>query len=89
VIWSVALLAYASLITLSPESAAAVVAACRIESAALLTASAHGVHTLVAELVRCRTMSGADIDAVIGRAVTCKGLADERARLFRSIEKCG
>jgi hypothetical protein len=72
--------AYASLITSSPASAAAFIAACRIESAALLMASALIVHALAAELVQRRTMNGAEVDAVIESAVAAKALADEIER---------
>jgi hypothetical protein len=73
-------IAYASLITSSPASAAAFIEACRVASCALLTASPFIVHALAAELQIARTMDGAAVDLCIERAVTAKTLADERAR---------
>jgi hypothetical protein len=73
-------IAYASLITSTPASAAAFIEACRVESRALLTASMFIVHALAAELQIVRTMDGVAVDLCIERAVAAKALADERAR---------
>jgi hypothetical protein len=73
-------ISYASLITSSPASADALISACRIECAALLSASAHIVRALALQLQRDRTMDAAAIDACIGGAVAQKTLDKEIAR---------
>jgi hypothetical protein len=73
-------IAYASLVTSSPASAAALISACRIEAASLLEASAHVVCALALQLRRERTMDGTAIDSCIEGAVAEKALADEHAR---------
>jgi hypothetical protein len=65
------------MVTSSPASAAAFILACRAEAVALLTASAHIVHALAAELRIARTLDGAQVDACIERAVAAKARADE------------
>jgi hypothetical protein len=73
-------LAYASLITSSPVSAAAFVNACRAEARALLTTSAHIVHSLAAGLRIARTLNGEQVDQEISDAVAAKALSDARQR---------
>lgn len=73
-------IAYASLITSSPESAAALIAAARVEAQSLLSKWEHVVWALAEELRGRRTMSGEEIDATISRAVAGKAIADERQR---------
>jgi hypothetical protein len=72
--------AYAGLICSSPASVEAFLDFRRIEAATLLTASAHVVHALAAELATRRTKDGAEVDSVIERAVAEKNLADEHLR---------
>jgi hypothetical protein len=72
--------AYAGIICSSPESVEAFLDFCRVEAAALLTASAHIVHALAADLATRRTMDGAEVDSVIESAVAQKAHDDERAR---------
>jgi hypothetical protein len=72
--------AYAGLICSSPASVEAFLDFCRVEAAELLTASAHIVHALAAELATRRTMDGAEVDSVIERAVAQKVHDDERNR---------
>jgi hypothetical protein len=72
--------AYAGLICSSPASVEAFLDFCRVEAAALLTASTHVVHALAAELATRRTMDGAEVDSVIESAVAEKHLADEYLR---------
>jgi hypothetical protein len=72
--------AYASLVTSSPASTAAFIAACRVEAAALLVAWEYVVHALAIELRIVRRMDGAAVDVVIQRAVAEKVLAIEKAR---------
>jgi hypothetical protein len=71
---------FASLITSSPGSTAALIAACRAESVALLKASAHIVEAIAAELVIRRTLDGGEIDATIEGAVAARGLEIERLK---------
>jgi hypothetical protein len=76
-------IAYASLITSSAASAAAFIEFARVEAISLLTASAHIVRALAAELQIVRTMDGAAIDSAIERAVAAKAAADENERRER------
>jgi hypothetical protein len=71
---------YASLVSSSPAAAAAFIAFARVEAISLLTASAHVVRALAAELRVKRTMDGQTIDRCIEQAVAAKTLADEHAR---------
>ena len=82
-------MAYASLITTSPGSAAAFIDACRVEARALLTRSSFIVHALAAELQIARTMDGEAIDACIERAVAAKAVRDEIARrsIWKAVEQ--
>jgi hypothetical protein len=73
-------IAYASMITSSPASAAAFISACRVEATTLLTATAHIVRALASELRIARTLNGSQVDICIERAVAKKSLADEKAR---------
>lgn len=72
--------AYASLITSSPESAEALIAAARVEAAALLTRWRHAVRHLVADLRSRRVIDGSEIDASISRAIAEKSRVDEGQR---------
>jgi hypothetical protein len=76
-------IAYASLITSSPVSAAAFIEFARVEAISLLTASAHIVHALASELQIVRTMDGAAIDLCIERAVAAKAAVDKMERRER------
>jgi hypothetical protein len=71
---------YASLITSSPESAAAFIEFARVEAISLLTTSAHIVRALANELRIKRTMDGQAIDEIISRAVAARGFMIERQR---------
>ena len=73
-------IAYASMVTSSPASAAAFISACRVEATTLLTASAHIVRAVAAELQIARTMNGAEVDRCIEQAVAAKTLSDVRQR---------
>jgi hypothetical protein len=71
---------YAALICTGPYAVEAFVAFCRVEAAALLTASDHVVHALASTLRIERTMNGSRIDQCIAEAVAAKALLDERQR---------
>jgi hypothetical protein len=71
---------YASLITSSPESAAAFIEFARVEAISLLTSSAHIVRALADELRIKRTMDGNEIDEIIAQAVAARGLEIEHQR---------
>jgi hypothetical protein len=71
---------YASLITSSPESAAAFIEFARVEAISLLTSSAHIVRALADELRIKRTMDGRAIDLCIERAVAARCLEIEHQR---------
>jgi hypothetical protein len=71
---------YAALITSSPASTEALIAACRAEAVALLKGQAHVVEALAGELRSRRTLDGAEIDTVIETAVIAHGLEIERGR---------
>jgi hypothetical protein len=73
-------LAYASLITSSPASAAAFVAFCRVEAGSLLRQSEHIVHALASAIRTARTLNGEQVDQVISEAVTAKTVAVKRQR---------
>jgi hypothetical protein len=73
-------IAYASVITSSPASAAAFISACRVEATTLLAATAHIVRALASELQIARTMNGAEVDRCIEQAVAAKTLSDARQR---------
>ena len=72
--------AFASLVTSSEIAARAFIEFCRVESRELLTASAHIVRALAAELRISRTMDGAAIDAAISRSVAMQSAKTEQAR---------
>jgi hypothetical protein len=72
--------AYASLVTSSPESAAAFIEFARIECINLLIVSTHIVRALAAQLQRERTMDAAAIDSCIEQAVAAKLIDDEKRR---------
>jgi hypothetical protein len=72
--------ALASLVTSSPAAAVAFIEFARIEAISLLTASAHIVRALAAELRIKRTMDGATIDRCIEQAVTTKAAEIEARR---------
>jgi hypothetical protein len=71
---------YAALLTSSPASTEALIAACRAEAVALLKVQAHVVEALAGELRSRRTLDGAEIDTVIETAVIAHGLEIERGR---------
>lgn len=79
---------YASLITSSPESAAAFIEFARIEAISLLTSSAHVVRALADELRIKRTMDGRAIDLCIERTVAAKQARVEADRRgdWRTVE---
>jgi hypothetical protein len=72
--------ALASLVTSSPAAAAAFIEFARVEAVSLLTASAHIVRALAAELRFKRTMDGAAIDRCIERAVAIRAAEIEAQR---------
>jgi hypothetical protein len=57
-------IALASLVANSPDAAEAFIGFCRVEAAALLRPREHILRTLAKELLRRRTMTGAEIDEV-------------------------
>jgi hypothetical protein len=71
---------FATLITSSPASAEALIAACREESVALLKASEHIVRAIAAELLIRRTLDGGEIDGIIEAAVAARGLEIEHLK---------
>ncbi len=73
-------IAFASLITTTPASAAALIGVCRLEAVEMLTEWKHVLLALAAELRIKRTIDGAAIDLCIARAVTAKAQGDEHAR---------
>jgi hypothetical protein len=81
--------AYAGMICTSPASVEAFLDFCRVEAAALLTALAHIVHALAAELMTRRTMNGLQVDLCIERAVAheTQRVEIERRANWRSIEQ--
>jgi hypothetical protein len=72
--------AFASLITSSPESAAAFIEFTRVEVIGLLGESEHIVRALAEELRIKRTMDGAAIDHCIERAVALQSIEIEHQR---------
>jgi hypothetical protein len=70
----------ASLVASSSESIEAFIHFCAVEAAALLRPREHIVRALTKELLIRRTMTGAEVDAIIAVAVAGKAVADERQR---------
>jgi hypothetical protein len=80
--------AYATLVSSSFEAVERFLDFCRAEASALLTVQAHIVYALAAELRIARTMNGAEVDAVIERAVAEKSQSDEHRRRAAWAETC-
>jgi hypothetical protein len=72
--------ALASLICSSPGAVEAFVAFCRVEATALLRPRAHIIRALTIALIQRRTMTGAEVDAVIETVVAAKEAEDEHQR---------
>jgi hypothetical protein len=73
-------ISYASLITTTPKSAAALIEFARVEAAAQLEPRAHVIYALAEALRIRRTLDGAQVDQVIAQAVALEALATEHQR---------
>jgi hypothetical protein len=72
--------ALASLICSSPESIETFTVFCKAEATALLRPREHLVRALTKELLKRRTMTGAEVDEAIAAAVAARSIEDEHQR---------
>jgi hypothetical protein len=81
--------AFARVACAAPPAVKALIEYCEAEATALLKSNLGIVRALVDALIERGTLTGAEVDAVIERAVAEKALADERARraAWKIVEK--